>query len=180
MAGKDFLGNNWVRRSSIEYGNCRCSETWDFGAQAGFTARQNPHPTSIMDDGSGGWAVSFFLVLDNRCSKTMENDEPMSDTESHAAAYAGGHEFDGFLGKAFEEKPIWVGLYESIRDVFFPPKLPPLQLTSKPIPVPDRMAVKANPWAIGISTTINGLILLLILFLGVRQVIKAVAPMALT
>jgi hypothetical protein len=36
--------------------------------------------------------------------------------------------------------------------VFFPVKLPPLELTSTPIPVPDRMAVKANPWAIGIST----------------------------
>ena len=46
-------------------------------------------------------------------------------------------------------------LYENIRDVFFPVKLPPLDLTSTPIPVPDRMAVKANPWAIGISTTFN-------------------------
>jgi protein TonB len=105
----------------------------------------------------------------------MENDELMSDTESHgAAAIGGGHEFDGFLGKAFEEKPIWVGLYESIRDVFFPPKLPPLQLTSKPIPVPDRMAVKANPWAIGISSTVNLAIVALLLFLGVRTIVNAV------
>ena len=56
-----------------------------------------------------------------------------------------GHELDSFLGKAFEEKPIWKGLYESIHDVFFPPKLPPLELTSTPIPVPDRMEVKTNP-----------------------------------
>jgi len=90
------------------------------------------------------------------------------------------HQLDAFLGKAFEQKPLWTELYESVRDVFFPPKLPPLELTSTPIPVPDRMAVKANPWAIGISTTINGLLLALVLFLGVRQVIKAVAPMALT
>jgi TonB family protein len=91
-----------------------------------------------------------------------------------------GHELDSFLGKAFEQKPLWTELYESVRDVFFPPKLPPLELTSTPIPVPDRMAVKANPVAIGISTTINGIILLLVLFFGVRQVIKAVAPMSLT
>jgi TonB family protein len=91
-----------------------------------------------------------------------------------------GHQLDSFLGKAFEQKPLWTELYESVRDVFFPPKLPPLELTSTPIPVPDRMAVKPNPWAIGISTTINALILLLILFLGVRQVIKAVAPQTLT
>jgi periplasmic protein TonB len=128
-----------------------------------------------MDDGSRDRSVSDTLVLDNRGSKTMENDEPMSDTESHgAAAIVGGHEFDGFLGKAFEEKPIWVGLYESIRDVFFPPHLPPLELTSKPIPVPDRMAVKANPWAIGISSTVNLAIVALLLFLGVRTIVNAV------
>jgi periplasmic protein TonB len=103
----------------------------------------------------------------------MENDEPMSDTESQAAVLS-GHEFDGLLGKSFEEKPIWVGLYESIRDVFFPPHLPPLELTSKPIPVPDRMAVKANPWAIGISSTVNLAILALLLFLGVRTIVNAV------
>src|SRR5580698_859052 len=106
----------------------------------------------------------------------MEKDSTMSNTDTQAAALPGGHEFDGFLGKAFEEKPIWTGLYESIRDVFFPVKLPPLQLTSQPIPVPDRMAVKTNPWAVGISTTINGLILLVILFFLGRKVIEAVKP----
>jgi periplasmic protein TonB len=102
----------------------------------------------------------------------MEKDSTMSNTESQAAALTNGHEFDGFLGKAFEEKPIWTGLYESIRDVFFPVKLPPLELTSKPIPVPDRMAVKPNPWAIGISGSVNILILLALLFLGVKKIIE--------
>jgi TonB family protein len=104
----------------------------------------------------------------------MENDSSMSDTKAQAAALTGGHEFDGFLGKAFEEKPIWAGLYESIRDVFFPVKLPPLELTSTPIPVPDRMAVKPNPWAIGISTAVNGAILLVALFFVGRAVVNAV------
>ena len=80
------------------------------------------------------------------------------------------------LGGAFEEKPIWTGLWESIRDVFFPPKLPPLELTSTPIPVPDRMAVKYNPWAVGSATVVNGLILALALFWGARAVIKAIIP----
>jgi len=107
----------------------------------------------------------------------MENEVPMSDTESQAAAtLTGGHEFDGFLGKAFEEKPIWTGLYESIRDVFFPPHLPPLVLTSTPIPVPDRMAVKANPWAIGISSGFNLAIVALLLFIGVKTIINANKP----
>lgn len=86
------------------------------------------------------------------------------------------HELDAFLGKAFEDKPIWQGLYENIRDVFFPVKLPPLQLTSTPIPVPDRMAVKANPWAIGISSTINIAIVLFAIWLGIRTVVNIVKP----
>jgi TonB family protein len=87
-----------------------------------------------------------------------------------AALPGTGHELDAFLGKAFEEKPIWVGLWESIRDVFFPVKLPPLELTSQPIPVPDRMYVKPNPWAIGISTTFNISVLLLAIWLGIHVV----------
>jgi len=87
-----------------------------------------------------------------------------------------GHELDAFLGKAFDEKPVWVGLWESVRDVFFPVKLPPLELTSKPIPVPDRMAVKANPWAIGISSTVNLTILLLVLFFVGKKIVETVKP----
>jgi TonB family protein len=82
---------------------------------------------------------------------------------------------EALMGKTFEEKSIWAGLWESIRDIFFPPKLPPLELTSKPIPVPDRMAVKANPVAIGISTTINVAILLVVLFVVGKKIIQQVA-----
>jgi periplasmic protein TonB len=107
---------------------------------------------------------------------TMAN-EVLTQTEAETGSVANGaegHELDALLGRAFEEKPIWKDLYESVRDVLFPPKLPPLELTSTPIPVPDRMAVKANPWAIGISSTFNLAVLALLLFLGVRQVIKTV------
>ena len=107
----------------------------------------------------------------------MENEAHMSNSEPQAAAaLAASHEFDGFLGKAFEEKPIWAGLYDSIHDVFFPVKLPPLELTSTPIPVPDRMAVKANPWAIGFSSGVNILILLVLVFFGVRKIIETTKP----
>jgi protein TonB len=103
------------------------------------------------------------------------------DTDSQAVAVlADGHEFDGFLGRAFEEKSIWASLYESICDVFFPRKLPPLQLTSTPIPVPDRMAVKPNPWAIGISTGVNVAILLIALFFVGKKIIDTVVTKELT
>jgi TonB family protein len=106
----------------------------------------------------------------------MANDlliQPETESQG-AAALRSGHEFDGLIGKAFEEKPIWTALYESLRDVFFPVKLPPLELTSTPIPVPDRMAVKPNPWAIGIATGVNVAILLVVLFFLGRTIIKAV------
>ena len=108
----------------------------------------------------------------------MANDllmQTSADNEATAALPA-GHELDALLGHAFEEKPVWQTLYESVRDVFFPVKLPPLELTSKPIPVPDRMAVKANPWAIGISSTINILIVLFAIWLGIKTVVKIVKP----
>jgi TonB family protein len=104
---------------------------------------------------------------------TMANDLLIQpDTESETAtAIMDRCELDLTFGVPVESKPIWVDLYESIRDVFFPPKLPPLQLTSKPIPVPDRMAVKRNPWAFGISATVNvGLATLCVLF-GVKHYI---------
>jgi TonB family protein len=101
---------------------------------------------------------------------------PQEKNDQGGAEPMSGHELDAFLGKAFEAKPLWADLWESIRDVFFPVKLPPLQLTSTPIPVPDRMAVKTNPWATGISITINGLILLIVLFFVGKKVIETVKP----
>lgn len=112
-----------------------------------------------------------------RPAEDMANEiltEPQ--TESRTAALPERHELDSFLGRAFDEKPIWQTLYENVRDVFFPVKLPPLQLTSTPIPVPDRMAVKANPVAIGISSTFNIGLLLLILWLGIHVVHNIVKP----
>lgn len=104
-----------------------------------------------------------------------------TDSESQAAAaLISGHELDSFLGRAFEEKPIWTSFYENIRDLFFPRKLPPLVLTSTPIPVPDRMAVKPNPWAIGISSGINIAVLAALLYLGARVIINKINPPILT
>ena len=45
------------------------------------------------------------------------------------------------------EEGVFASLWGNLRDVFFPVKLPPLVLESKPIPVVDRMATKQNPWA---------------------------------
>ena len=79
------------------------------------------------------------------------------------------------LESNLQQQPLWCELYENIRDRFFPPTLPPLELTSRPIPVPDRMASQTNPWAIGTATLVNGGILALLLLIGVRAVV-APAP----
>ena len=81
------------------------------------------------------------------------------------------HEPEVFLTTRIDEQPIWAELMKSFRDRFFPPKLPPLELTSTPIPVPDRMASNTNPWAVGTATLINGGILALLLLVGVRAVV---------
>jgi TonB family protein len=106
----------------------------------------------------------------------MANDLQLSETESQpaGASSAGGYDLDVSFGIALREPPIWVELYENIQDIFFPPHLPPLELTSTPIPVPDRMAVKPNPWAFGISTTVNLAILAILLIFGVRKIIDTV------
>src|ERR1035438_10802516 len=99
---------------------------------------------------------------------TMANDLLDQSAESQAAAATtDGVELDLAFGVPIEDKPIWVNLYQSIRDVFFPPKLPPLELTSTPIPVPDRMAVKRNWWAVGIALIIEvAILLVLLIFMG--------------
>jgi len=99
---------------------------------------------------------------------TMANDLLDQIAESQAAAATtDGCALDLAFGVPIEEKPIWVDLYESIRDIFFPPNLPPLELTSTPIPVPDRMAVKRNWWAFGIAFIIEvAILLVLLIFMG--------------
>jgi protein TonB len=61
-----------------------------------------------------------------------------------------------------DEEGVFGSLWSNLRDVFFPAKLPPLVLESKPIPVIDRMATKQNPVATGSSIAIYALLILLL------------------
>jgi TonB family protein len=118
----------------------------------------------------------------------MANDllnPPKTDSTSTNASHNGGsptshfepqRELEPFSGKGLEEKPVWADLFENVHDLFFPTKLPPLELTSTPIPVPDRMAVKRSPAAVGLSVVINVGILALLLFAFRKQIVTAVAP----
>jgi TonB family protein len=78
-----------------------------------------------------------------------------------------------FLSPVLHEQHLWSGLYEGVRDCFFPRKLPPLELTSTPVPVADRMASSTNPWAVGTATLVNGSILALLLLMGLKAVVHS-------
>jgi protein TonB len=66
-------------------------------------------------------------------------------------------------------------LISNFRDAFFPEKLPPLVLESKPIAVPDLMATKMSKQSVAASITFYLLLLLIIGFL-VRKGVQIVAP----
>ena len=74
-----------------------------------------------------------------------------------------------------EYEPAWKTLAGSIHDLLYPKKLPPLELTSKPIAVTDPMAVKRNPKSSAISFGVHVLIMLAIFaaFLLGRAKMKA-------
>jgi protein TonB len=80
----------------------------------------------------------------------------------------------GDLGEA--DQGVFQSLVSSVRDVFFPQKLPPLVLESQPIPVVDRMAVKRNPVSTIISASINIAILLVVLWYAARKLNIIPAP----
>jgi protein TonB len=84
------------------------------------------------------------------------------------------------IGGGLEQEGIFASLWANLHDAFFPPKLPPLELTSKPIPVPDRMKVKRSPASTATAVVIHALIILLIAFLLAKKVLKFAAPAKVT
>ena len=74
----------------------------------------------------------------------------------------------GDLGDA--EQGVFQSLISSVRDVFFPVKLPPLVLESQPIPVVDRMAVKRDGKSTAIAVVIHALVIALIGYVLARHV----------
>jgi protein TonB len=82
---------------------------------------------------------------------------------------------DVHLSGELKEEGVFASLIASFRDVFFPAKLPPLVLESKPIAVPDRMATKMSPSSIAGSVTFYALLILLIALI-IRNHVQIAAP----
>jgi protein TonB len=97
------------------------------------------------------------------------------DTTHPAPALRPAAEAPNLTGELREEG-VFASLISSFRDVFFPAKLPPLVLESKPIAVPDRMAVKRSPTSTAIAVGAHVLVILLIGFLLARRVAVVIAP----
>ncbi len=62
------------------------------------------------------------------------------------------------------ETSLWASLTENFRDVFSPQKLPPLELTSTPVPVADLLAEKRSPLSSALSVGLHVLIFALIIW----------------
>lgn len=69
-----------------------------------------------------------------------------------------------------KEEGVLGSLWGSLRDVFFPVKLPPLVLESKPIAVVDRMAIKRDPKSTAIAVVLHALVILLIAWMLAKHI----------
>ncbi|HEY0307408.1 MAG TPA: energy transducer TonB [Acidobacteriaceae bacterium] len=98
-------------------------------------------------------------------------------TPLHAVPPSHHESFDHLgIGGGLEEEGVIASLWTNLHDAFFPPKLPPLVLTSKPIAVPDRMKVKRSPASVATAIVVHALLFLLIGFLLAKKILKLSAP----
>lgn len=67
-------------------------------------------------------------------------------------------------------------LVSNFRDAFFPEKLPPLELQSRPIAVADPMAVKRDPVSTGVAVGFHALALLLVIWISAKAIKTVIAP----
>jgi periplasmic protein TonB len=68
------------------------------------------------------------------------------------------------------EEGVLTSLWHSVRDVFFPVKLPPLVLESTPIPVVDRMAVKRDPTSTAVAVVLHAVAIGLIAWMMAKHI----------
>jgi protein TonB len=82
------------------------------------------------------------------------------------------------LSGELKEEGIFASLISSFRDTFFPEKLPPLVLESKPIYVADPMATKMSKSSVAYSIAFYTIVILLFAWFIAHQVKTLTAPKA--
>jgi TonB family protein len=97
-----------------------------------------------------------------------ENAKPQ--VERHEA----DDHLDHLLAPATINTPLLVSLATSIKELFHPPKLPPLEVTSKPVEIQAQKGLYAgNEWKAGLmSVLVNAGILSLLLLIGTNKVVQ--------
>src|ERR1700743_1692178 len=108
---------------------------------------------------------------------TMEPPKTEQDggaSQGHHTVY--GHQL-GQPEKLKKNNP-FTSLVQSFRDVFFPEKLPPLVLESKPIAVDNPMDIKRDPKSTAVAVAVHARIFLLIIWISSRviTVVQATKP----
>ena len=94
---------------------------------------------------------------------------PTEELQEHAAPVLRPAD-EPIWGTPVEEEGIFASLVSSVRDAFFPVKLPPLVLESQPIAVVDRMAVKRDPKSTAVAVVLHALVIGLIFYLVAKKV----------
>lgn len=95
---------------------------------------------------------------------------PELDSKEKSTEHGAGYEPHLGVDPELEGESVFGSLWSSIRDVFFPEKLPPLVLESKPIAVADPMAVKRDPVSTGVAVVVHVVIILLIFYFVGRKI----------
>ena len=108
--------------------------------------------------------------LPNNGSNETPQGQPAPSFESN---YAESH-LAHLLSPSSIQTPWYIGLYQGIKELINPPKLPPLEITSKPIEVQTMKGLySGNEWKAGlVSTCINGGIFLLLLLIGTNKQVQ--------
>jgi protein TonB len=96
---------------------------------------------------------------------------PKDDPNKPGPTLRAGVESSLGEGDTMQAEPgVWASLWSNLRDAFFPVKLPPLVLESKPIPVVDRMATHQDPKATASAIVIYAILILFFVFWGARAI----------
>jgi TonB family protein len=113
---------------------------------------------------------------------TLERpEEAVTPTEDYKAQQSPEDQLAATLA-GVKEEPVYVSLWRNIKETINPPKLPPLEVTSKPVAVRDiwgQTAGNESKSALG-SVAIHAGVLALLVFLSTNKVVQEVVKQQIT
>lgn len=81
------------------------------------------------------------------------------------------------IGEVVPDDSVWSRLWSNLRDTVSPQRLPPLQLTARPVAVADPLAVKRGPASSMIAFVMHGAIIALVLWFTMLAHTHPILPM---